>query len=322
MIFCFLDTVCSIYIQKKKIMKVYTKDIINKMMQDYENGIKGFYQRSRQIWHQNIIGIRKSGVNYLFSDEELKEFAKCYNSIVYFAENYAKIKLIDNGVGQISLRDYQKEALKNLEEQRFNLFFRSRQVGLSISLSIYFLYEAIFHNKSIVILPFKVMNGKEFIERTKNIYKRLPFFLQVGAISWSEKKLEFENGGKISFVSTWKPDFVIAPETDIVLLNEFSRFPFQHQEGIFTNAFKTVSTKKDGRLIIDSGINGADYFSELIQNAERPVGDPKKNVLNVQRIYWWQVPGRDEKWKQDVIKMIGEEWWDKEYDLCFVCKKS
>ena len=46
-------------------------------------------------------------------------------------------------------------------------------------------------------------------------------------------------------------------------------------------------------------------------------GDPDKNLFNTMRIYWWQVLGRDENWKNEQIKIIGTDSFNQEYGLSF-----
>lgn len=291
-------------------MKVYTKEIIEKMLTDWNLGKKGFTLRSRQIWYQQIVGLRKSQINYLMNDEELEEYAKCYNSVDYFAEKYCNIKLDGGAMGNIKLRDYQKEAIKNLNDNRFLIFLKSRQVGMTVSLTIYFLHEILFHKKNALIIPFKGQVGKEFITKFRDIYRLLPFFLQQGVICWSTKKVELENGGKIYY------DFNFDESNNIILLNDFSRFP--QQERIVSSIPELIKDKSK-KLIIDSGPNGFNLFYELVSNSEVPIDHPNKNVFFTQRIYWFQVPGRDKNWKNDIIKILGSSiLFDQEYDLKFI----
>lgn len=47
-----------------------------------------------------------------YTDEMIREFIKCSEDIVYFAETYCNIVSIDHGRQLIKLRDYQKRILK------------------------------------------------------------------------------------------------------------------------------------------------------------------------------------------------------------------
>lgn len=47
-----------------------------------------------------------------------------------------------------------------------------------------------------------------------------------------------------------------------------------------------------------------------------------KNGFVPKRVDWWQVPGRDEKWKQDQISVFGQDLWDREFELSFDTNES
>jgi hypothetical protein len=63
------------------------------------------------------------------SPEEQEEYIKCALDVHYFTEQYCKVKTEDGSVGQIKLREYQKEILDNFVNSRFNILMASRQVG-------------------------------------------------------------------------------------------------------------------------------------------------------------------------------------------------
>lgn len=78
-----------------------------------------------------------------------------------------------------------------------------------------------------------------------------------------------------------------------------------------------MTSVQNSKIFIVSSPNGYNKFAKLLFDAERKEGDPKKNMYNPNRIYWWEVPGRDEAWKQKEIANLGSEYFDQEYDLQF-----
>jgi hypothetical protein len=42
-----------------------------------------------------------------------------------------------------------------------------------------------------------------------------------------------------------------------------------------------------------------------------------KNIYKTIKTYWWEVDGRDEEWKDNMIKTIGQESFNQEYDMKF-----
>lgn len=90
-------------------------------------------KRTEKLWFNNLEGVRKKGIKFAMNPEELEEYIKCKLSVYYFAEHYCKIKLEDGTVGQMKLRDYQKDIIKLYTENRYSILMASRQVGKCFS---------------------------------------------------------------------------------------------------------------------------------------------------------------------------------------------
>lgn len=86
-------------------------------------------KRTEKIWLKNMAGVRKPGLTFSMTDDELTEYGKCKMSVQYFAEVYCRIKREDGTVGKITLRDYQKELLDLFANNRFSIALCSRQIG-------------------------------------------------------------------------------------------------------------------------------------------------------------------------------------------------
>ena len=69
------------------------------------------------------------------TEEETQEYIRCATDIHYFANNYCKIKLEDGSIGQMRLRDYQKDILDLYYDNKFSILCASRQVGKCIDLT-------------------------------------------------------------------------------------------------------------------------------------------------------------------------------------------
>jgi hypothetical protein len=71
-------------------------------------------------------------------------------------------------------------------------------------------------------------------------------------------------------------------------------------------------------MFISSAPNGQNLFYDLLIDAERKEGDPKKNNFTPYRVYWWEVPGRDAEWREKEIANLGSEaLFNQSYDLQF-----
>ena len=69
------------------------------------------------------------------------------------------------------------------------------------------------------------------------------------------------------------------------------------------------------RLFIYPAINGYNQFYETYIDALET-----NNLFKPHRIHWSQVPGRNEEWKRIMIRNIGEDAFNKEFELKFIIK--
>lgn len=106
---------------------IFTTKIVEDATNKINDGI--VIKRYQNPWLKNEIGLRRAGVSFKMSLEEQQEYIKCALDIDHFVEKYCKVKREDGSVGDIKLRDYQKEILNNFVNSRFNILMASRQVG-------------------------------------------------------------------------------------------------------------------------------------------------------------------------------------------------
>ena len=84
----------------------------------------------------------------------------------------------------------------------------------------------------------------------------------------------------------------------------------------FGNLFiPLLVVQKKSKIFIASTPNGTDnLFYRLYQGALQ--GD---NNWKAERIDWWEIPGRDEKWKADTVRTLGsQEIFDQEFGNQFL----
>lgn len=102
-----------------------------KMVEDVSTKLGEGYQikRENNPWWKNMQGYRKAGVTFGFTKEEYEEYMRCKIDINYFAEKYCKIKREDGSIGNMFLRDYQKDILDLYTRNRYSILASSRQSG-------------------------------------------------------------------------------------------------------------------------------------------------------------------------------------------------
>ena len=308
--------------QQEKQM-IFTTKLVDESTDKINDGI--VIKRYQNPWLKSEVGLRRSGVTFKMSPEEQKEYVRCALDVHYFVEKYCKVKREDGSIGNILLRDYQKEILDNFVNSRFNILMASRQVGKTISSAIFMLHKILFDNdKNIMIVANKGDTAVEIVDKIKSIYTLLPFFLKPGIKTWNQKSLTFENGCRIKTSARTKTP-AIGFTIDVLYLDEFAHIPSNIIEPYYTAAFPTTAAVQNSKIIITSTPNGMNLFHRLLTDAERPEGDPQKNNYKAMRVYWHQVPGRFVTYlrlnthklydhgitKEDIFELYKEKWSSK-----------
>lgn len=224
------------------------------------------------------------------SPNELQEYIKCKTDVHYFAENYCWVKGEKGEPVRLRLRDYQVDILDKFYNNRFNILMASRQVGKTICSSIMLLHFVLFNNnKNALVTANKLDTAVEVLDKMREIYQRLPFFLQAGIVNWSMKTIVFENKSRIKGFATTKTAS-IGQAADFLYLDEFAYLPDNIAEKFYKSVFPTVSSMENSKIIITSTPNGYNLFHKLLTDAEKPEGEKSNYCAN--RVYWWQVPKR------------------------------
>lgn len=273
---------------------IFTTNIIEEVIGKMNDGV--VIKRFQNPWFSSEIGLRKAGITFMMSQEEIEEYIKCKLDIHYFAEKYCKIKTEDGSIQNIHLRDYQKEILDLYTKNRFSILMGSRQIGKTINSAITMLHYVTFNNdKNIMIVANIASTTIEIIDKIKSIYQQLPFFLKVGLKNWNQRTIIFENGCRIKSAARSKTP-AIGFTIDFLYLDEFAHIPSNIIEPYYTAVFPVVSAVENSKIVITSTPNGMNLFYKLLTDAEKPDGDPQKNNYKAKRVYWYQVPGRFVTW--------------------------
>jgi hypothetical protein len=275
---------------------------------DYKDVDNPFYEQDPEL--------KKPNLQWEYTRDEIFEMKKCAEDVSYFAK-YCKV-MTDIGLEYINLRDYQESVLREYQSNRFNIFLAPRQVGKSITSSIILVWYLLFnHDKNAMILANVGDTAEELMDKIKSIIKGLPFFLKPGMLINNVMSMRFDNGCRVLAKTTTKTSG-IGFTIHFLYMDEFAHINENFMEAFFRSTYPTVSSSKVSRIIITSTPNGMNKFYELYQGALD--GD---NSFNPIRVDWWQVPGRDEAWKQREIGNLGsEELFNQEYGNQFLSSSS
>jgi hypothetical protein len=113
--------------QEKTDSVIMTTKKVEEIMRKQNLGLK--LNQNEKIWFSNNPGVRKAHMSFAMTDKEMIEYIRCKKSVHYFAQKYCKIKREDSTIGEIKLRDYQKDIISLFDENRFSILLASRQIG-------------------------------------------------------------------------------------------------------------------------------------------------------------------------------------------------
>ena len=255
--------------------------------------------------------VKRAGVNQSFTKEEVEEYKKCMKSPAYFARNYVRIIHLDRGLVPFDLYPYQEKMFDHFNKNQFSIVLACRQSGKSISAIVYLLWYAIFHpSKTIAILANKGATAREMLARVALALENLPFFLQPGCKALNKGSIEFDNGSRILAAAT-SSSSIRGYSINLLFLDEFA---FVEKAATFyTSTYPVITGGKSARVIITSTANGVgNVYHKLWESAVQNVSQYKPF-----RVDWWDVPGRDEKWKKDTISNTSQLQFEQEFGNSF-----
>jgi len=248
-----------------------------------------------------------------FTKKQVEEFIRCQDNPIYFIENYLQIVTLDHGLQPFKMFNFQKEMVDTFHNNRFSICKLPRQSGKSTTIIAYLLHYAIFNsNVNIAILANKAAIARDLLGRLQLAYENLPKFIQQGVINWNKGSLELENGSRILAAAT-SSSAVRGGSYNIIFLDEFAYVPTNIAEQFFSSVYPTISSGKSSKVMIVSTPHGMNMFYKLWNDATH-----KRNSYVPIEVHWSEVPGRDEKWKEETIKNTSEQQFRTEFDCEFL----
>ena len=261
--------------------------------------------------YQGNIRVKRDGVVQKFTQHEVIEYMRCAQDPVYFAENYVKVIHLDRGLVPFKLYPYQKKMFEHFKDNRFSIVLACRQSGKSISSVAYLLWYALFHpDKNIAILANKGSTAREMLARITLMLENLPFFLQPGCKALNKGNIDFSNNSSIMTASTTSSS-IRGFSINLLFLDEFA-FVDRAAE-FYRSTYPVITSGETSQVIITSTANGiGNQFHKIWEGALQGT-----NSYKAFRVDWWDVPGRDERWKAETIANTSELQFDQEYGNTF-----
>jgi hypothetical protein len=250
---------------------------------------------------------------FQWTQEMVEDLERARKSILHFSRFFYIVNL-DEGKQPIKLYPYQKRILKALVEHRFNVVLASRQIGKTTILTIFALWMVCFTDDyRVLLIANKESTAINIFKRIRLAYEMLPNFLKPGVIEYAKTGLVLSNGSSIG-ISTTTSDAARGESINCLLIDEAAFIPAEFMDDFWESVFPVISSSKKSKIFMLSTPNGVgNLFYNIYTEA---VADT--NGWHHERVDWWEVPGRDEKWKEQVSKALGSvEAFDQEYGNTF-----
>lgn len=257
--------------------------------------------------------LKRSNVKVEYTQEQVLEFVKCSQDIVHFVRTYCKIVNVDKGLVNFDLWKFQEEMVLKFDSNRFVICKMPRQVGKTTTVAAYLLWKVLFTSDyNVAILANKDRQAREILSRIQLMFEHLPKWLQMGVSEWNKGNIELENGSKI-LASATSSSAIRGGSFNLVYLDEFAFVPTNIQEEFFASVYPTISSGQTSKVLITSTPNGMNLFYKLWMDSVEG-----RNFYERVDVHWSDIPGRDDKWRQETISNTSEDQFRQEYECEFL----
>jgi len=108
-----------------------------------------------------------------------EEWVKCAKDPVYFFKKYCYIQHPHRGKILFNLYEFQEGLMHNINDHRFNVILKSRQLGISTLSAGYSLWLMLFHeDKNILVIATKQEVAKNLVTKVRFMHQNLPSWLK------------------------------------------------------------------------------------------------------------------------------------------------
>jgi len=244
--------------------------------------------------HRGNINLKSMNIGVHWTPELIKEFMKCADDPIYFAEKYIKIVHVDRGLIPIVLYDYQKEMIEDITKHRRVAVATSRQAGKTTAAVAVILPYILFNShKTVALLANKGDSAREILDRIQIAYEALPKWLQQGIVTWNKGSIELENGCKVIAASS-SSSSIRGKSISFLYIDETAFL--ENWDEFFTSVYPTITAGNTTKILLTSTPNGLNHFWKICKGAREGT-----NGYRYIEVKWDRVPGRDAAWKQETL---------------------
>ena len=245
--------------------------------------------------------LKSIGYKHDFTEEQIRDYLKCKDDPIYFIENFCKIITLDKGLQPFKLYDCQKKKVEIIVNERKVILMEGRQQGKTVTAAACILHYTIFNaDKTVAIMANKTASAREVLARYQTMYENLPIWMQQGVKTWNKGDVELENNCRV-FTAATTTSGIRGKSVNWLYIDEAAIIPNNVADEFFASVYPTISAGETTKILLTSTPLGYNHFWKFWNEAEKGT-----NGFVSHFIPYTEIPGRDEAWAEQQLKLLGE----------------
>jgi hypothetical protein len=245
--------------------------------------------------------LKSIGYKHDFTEEQIRDYLKCKDDPIYFIENFCKIITLDRGLQPFKLYECQKRKVEIIVNERKVILMEGRQQGKTVTAAACILHYTIFNaDKTVAIMANKTASAREVLARYQTMYENLPIWMQQGVKTWNKGDVELENNCRV-FTAATTTSGIRGKSVNWLYIDEAAIIPNNVADEFFASVYPTISAGETTKILLTSTPLGYNHFWKFWNEAEKGT-----NGFVSHFIPYTDIPGRDEAWAEQQLKLLGE----------------
>jgi hypothetical protein len=288
---------------------------------DIEKDDEDYYldTHGQRIHFKNIVELKSPNTKINLSNQHILELYKCSVDYEYFYKNYVQV-LTKSGYTRAENRSYQNRLSDALTDEKGKrlLVMGSRQSGKSVKIGSFILHKIVFTNgASWGIAANKREMAVEVLDKIKQMYMRLPIWMQHGVKTWNVTKIILDNDSKILTSATNGDSFrgfTFAGEGSGIMVDECAFIHRNKWKAFEDSVMPTISSDPNSQIIMCSTPKGLNHWYDLFSASQMG-----KNEFTNVMWDWTELPqAKDPSWKEKIINTYGPVFFAQNYGVSFI----
>lgn len=234
-----------------------------------------------------------------------EEFLTCAVDPIHFFKKHFKIQHPIKGKIPFNLFPFQEDTLRQINDHRYSIILKSRQMGISTLMAAFSLHRMLFRNDfKILVIATKQDVAKELVKKVQLGWDLLPAFLKQGiqVINNNKQEISFSNGSTIKAVSS-SPSAARGESISLLIFDEAAWI--RDMDEIWQASQMTLATGGDC-IILSTPAGTTGIFHQEWQRALE--GSKQEGIVRFHPISlpWYLHPERNQQWRDQQDEILGK----------------